>query len=220
MRGVGAEWTGGGGAEVEMAYTEERFWSNTMPCPPSDCILWMKTTFHDGYGMITWRGKKMHAHRVAFFFKHGYFPHVGRHTCDTRLCVNPNHILDGTHKDNMRDKLLRGRTLRGEDHPQARFSDEFIEAIRVAEGTQAEISARLGISQAHISRIKRRQARSPGQDPLPPKTVFRYRHPSYVGIFRNLNGYRWRAVYKHKTVGWFDTPEQARDARQRAMECK
>lgn len=49
------------------------------------------------------------AHRVAFYLTHGYWPHVARHTCDNRPCVNPAHILDGSHQDNTADMIERGR---------------------------------------------------------------------------------------------------------------
>lgn len=94
--------------------TAEEFWAKTMPCPPTDCLLWIAGSFSNGYGCAEWDGKAQKAHRVAFFLTHGYWPHVCRHTCDTPPCVNPAHLLDGTNADNAHDAVARGRMASGD----------------------------------------------------------------------------------------------------------
>src|ERR1044071_8669327 len=50
-------------------------------------------------------------------FRHMYATHKGpipngllvRHTCDNRLCINPDHLLLGTVADNVKDMIERGR---------------------------------------------------------------------------------------------------------------
>lgn len=73
-----------------------------------DCEV-LPATHSQGYARVTYEGERVFAHRLAFFKANGYWPEVCRHKCDNPPCVNPNHLEDGTHKDNMRDMMSRGR---------------------------------------------------------------------------------------------------------------
>jgi hypothetical protein len=54
------------------------------------------------------------AHRVSFFLAHGRWPEpFCLHRCDNPACVNPAHLREGTHDDNMSDMRLRGRSASG-----------------------------------------------------------------------------------------------------------
>jgi hypothetical protein len=74
---------------------------------PNGCWLWRGKRNQKQYG----RYRKAGAHRIVFAYHNGGLdPNlVVRHTCDNPLCVNPDHLLSGTHADNMRDKVDRGR---------------------------------------------------------------------------------------------------------------
>lgn len=56
--------------------------------------------------------------------------------------------------DNTADKWAHGTMLCGERHGRSKLSSDQIREIRQATGTQAEIAARYGIAQGHVSRIK------------------------------------------------------------------
>ena len=101
----------------------------------SDCINWSRSLGHNGYGLTTRNNKTYRAHRLAYCDYHG-IDHsdikgmVVRHTCDNRKCINPEHLVIGTHQDNMDDMKKRNRTAKGEAHGRAKLSEVDIKTIR------------------------------------------------------------------------------------------
>lgn len=76
------------------------------------CWNWIAATRgKTGYGAFKYKGKTVDSHRVSFLFYNGEIPDglLVSHTCDNRLCVNPNHLFLGTHKDNYDDMVNKGR---------------------------------------------------------------------------------------------------------------
>ena len=67
-----------------------------------------------GYGMFA-DGKKLvgetRAHRISFALQHGPISDgkLVLHKCDNPCCVNPDHLRQGTHGDNMNEMAERGR---------------------------------------------------------------------------------------------------------------
>jgi len=76
-----------------------------------DCLEWQRCFNSDGYPRAAINGDtNVKVHRKVFELCHGYSPPVVRHKCDNIKCVEPAHLLPGTHIDNVQDRVLRGRT--------------------------------------------------------------------------------------------------------------
>ena len=118
------------------------------------CWLFKGTIRPDGYGTVKVgrKGKSWLAHRLAWlvFNQEINDTLLVCHHCDVRHCVNPNHLFQGTHKDNTRDMMLKGRhrmgitpyrIYTGEEHHSSKITYQQAEEMRriYAEG---EISFR------------------------------------------------------------------------------
>ena len=78
-----------------------------------DCMLWVGCRNTDGYPKVYWKGNfNAKGHRVVYQLCHpdeNMDGKVVRHTCNTPLCINPNHLLSGTSSDNMADRDAQHR---------------------------------------------------------------------------------------------------------------
>ncbi len=112
---------------------------------PDRCWEWQSSKGLTGYGYFTVGDDNRRATHVAWFITHAVWPsmHV-LHSCDNPGCVNPSHLREGTHADNMRDKVERRRCKHGVNHFRARFVDDDIRAIRgrLASGDRAGVIAK------------------------------------------------------------------------------
>lgn len=81
------------------------------------------------------------------------------HTCDNRRCVNPDHLYEGTRRQNMADATARGRhnKRRGEVNQRAKLTADDVRQIRqLAISTRySAIGDRFGVHPSTISRIAR-----------------------------------------------------------------
>jgi len=116
-----------------------RFWSYVNKTE-NGCWLWTGHTggFDDDYqyGVIHIR---IGINRTIYTHIYSYELHSGKtvpdglfvcHTCDTPLCVNPNHLFSGTALDNNRDRHNKGRDAMGEGHGRAKLTDTKVIEIR------------------------------------------------------------------------------------------
>jgi len=120
------------------------------------------------YGIMTFMGKPMRTHRVAYMIAHGLKPiPVGlviRHTCNFGLCNNPAHLLLGTQQQNMDDAQRDGlfatgdrsgsrthpeRRPRGENNPLSKITEQDVLEIfelRAAGMTEKDIGKKFAVT--------------------------------------------------------------------------
>jgi hypothetical protein len=85
------------------------FWKKVNKIP-GGCWEWTGFKDRDGYGQFRFAGRPHPSHRISFLIHSWYLPTgLVLHTCDNPKCVNPQHLKEGTHMDNMRDMNKRGR---------------------------------------------------------------------------------------------------------------
>lgn len=139
----------------------ERFRDKFVPEPNSGCWLWCGSTTDTGYGRVKVNGKIQRAHRVSYELHNGLIPEGLNvcHTCDTPLCVNPDHLFLGTQQDNITDMIQKGRAVyvKGASNGRSKLTEEQVWEVYHAEGTQVEIAAQYEVTQQLVSLIKRKK---------------------------------------------------------------
>lgn len=135
---------------------------------PSGCWIWTGGSRPNGKGVPYPRhwsdsGKSIGAHRFSFELHNGPIPKgmYVCHKCDTPMCVNPDHLFIGTHHDNMRDMVEKGRSFngRGQDKKgRAKLTNAQAQRIREMEQSHTKIAEAFGVSASTIGRIKRQES--------------------------------------------------------------
>lgn len=98
-------------------------------------------------------------HRWAYQTFNGEIPknYQVRHTCDNKICINPNHLLVGTNQDNVNDKVNRNRQIRNENSPMSKLTNSQVKEIKrmINAGIKNTVIAKyFNVDASNISKIK------------------------------------------------------------------
>lgn len=139
----------------------------------TDCWEWTGV-LNGGYGHLSVKGKRILAHRFSLQIAlERQIPSnlEVRHMCNNSKCINPEHLKEGTHSDNMNDMVLSGRQargkmlsdkLRGISHPKtsgakngrAKLTEEDVIEIRNSSNSQCTLAIQYGVNRGHIRSIQ------------------------------------------------------------------
>jgi hypothetical protein len=138
----------------------ERFMLKVRVDDVSGCWLWEGVVNKDnGYGSFCYNKKTTRAHRFSYSVFVEEIP-AGMevcHSCDNILCVNPTHLFAGTHTDNMKDMVRKGRSPRGENSAKAKLTEKDVLYIRSSTEKQKTLADKYGVSISTIWSIRTRK---------------------------------------------------------------
>lgn len=170
--------------EQNQLTAEERFWKFVDKTPglgpKGDCWEWrgLVNKTH-GYGYMTAAKKKYRVHKFSYMLHAGTTEVKGAlivmHSCDNRICVNPEHLSLGTNAQNMKDASERGRMEHGSKRHCAKLDDDKVREIRAkyAAGgiTQKALGAEYGVRQYVIWLIVHRERWKHVSDEAPAQII-------------------------------------------------
>jgi DNA-binding transcriptional regulator YiaG len=127
------------------------------------CWMWEGATNPQDYGVIEVKNESYRAHRLSYEVFCGELKEGKQinHKCHKRTCVNPAHLYQGTHQDNMDDAVEEGSyketTLKGEEMHNAKLTGEDVKELRQRykneDISQRDLADEYGVCQRTVSQV-------------------------------------------------------------------
>ena len=129
-----------------------------------ECRVWDGARIPDGYGHVRYCGKAVLVHRLAWELFRGQIQ-LGLdvlHACDNPPCWRIEHLFLGTHMDNMRDMIRKGRwhPHKGSRNGRAKLTEKTVLMIRkryavcgITRQEKQELADGLGLDVSQINRV-------------------------------------------------------------------
>lgn len=93
-----------------------------------------------GYPRIQINKKQTTIHRYIYKIYNGNCDNlIIRHTCDNKLCINPKHLVSGTHQDNVQDRMIRNRSANGERNGRSKLNTTIVKIIKYHSQNKSKI---------------------------------------------------------------------------------
>src|SRR5687768_1159511 len=125
------------------------------------CLIWQGEIIKQtGYGRIiifdNGRRRNLTPHRLVCIAQYGPLSRsvLACHSCDNRRCIEPTHIRPGSHLDNSREAVERGRVARGKGLPQTKRTEDEVHAIRSDPRSYSLIAQAYNTTSSSVSNIK------------------------------------------------------------------
>ena len=122
----------------------------------SGCWQWTSHSDKDGYGVLPGNSKNTRAHRFSYEFHKGA---IGLevsicHTCDNPGCVNPEHLFEGTTKDNIQDCIEKRRGFVSEKSGRAKLNWDAVNDIRTEKYNDIYYANKYSVNRTTISLVR------------------------------------------------------------------
>jgi len=157
----------------KMNDTELEEWFFNQKQVENECWLWTGVRIKGGYGMLSVKGQRVLAHRFSLSLRLKRPISSGlevRHMCHNTSCINPDHLEEGTHIQNMNDMVVANRQAagerlseallgrahingRGEKNGRSVLSDSQVQEIRDSVSSIGDLAKQYGVSKTTIRRV-------------------------------------------------------------------
>lgn len=125
------------------------------------CWIWKGGMNSAKYGCVSFHKKMTLVHRISLEIKLGrslFTEEDARHICPTvpnTMCYNPEHLINGSRKENMEDMVAYGRSQKGEKNYHSKLTEENVVFIRSQKDMflLSEFAEMYGVDQALISLV-------------------------------------------------------------------